>query len=180
MSIHTTTRKHASRQPATLLPVDKTRTADGVRSAESRSSDPRTAKAAPASTSTYRTWGLRRRSEPMEIYEADRYPFIAKVREHLLLELIEVKGEGEPIQVALGQPRNIDDPDANAQRVTPFFSSLESLDYFCRLNLQTYLAVDDRSHLPRRWFWQEAARASRLPSGGGSIVNEATVSTRRS
>lgn len=150
-----------------------------MRPTDLRPTDLRAAKPVPASTSTYRTWGLRRRSEPMEIYDAGRYPFIAKVRDHLGLELIEVKGEGEPIQVALGQPRNIDDPDANAQRVTPFFSSLESLDYFCRLNLQTYLAVDDRSHLPRRWFWQEAARASRAPSGGGSIVNEASVSTRK-
>ncbi|MGE0313681.1 MAG: hypothetical protein AB7P21_18870 [Lautropia sp.] len=170
MSMHSTS-KHASlRQPSARPSADKARAPEHARGGD---------KPAPVATSTYRTWGLRRRAEPMEVYDPGRYPFIARVRDHLGLELIEVKGEGEPIQVALGQPRNVDDPDANAQRVTPFFSSLESLDYFCRLNLQTYLAVDDRSHLPRRWFWQETARASRAPSGGGSIVNEATVSTRR-
>jgi hypothetical protein len=129
--------------------------------------------------SSYRTWGLRRRSEPMEVYDPERHKFIARVRSHLRLELIEVKGEGEPLQVALGHARGLDDPDATTERVTPFFSSLESLDYFCRMNLQTYLAVDDRSRLPRRWFWQEAARASSVPSGVGSIVNVATISTRR-
>ncbi len=123
---------------------------------------------------TYRTWGLRRRSEPLEIYHPDRFPFIARVREHLALSLIEVRGEGEPLQVALGQAEDSIDPDATAERVTPFFSSLESLDYFCRLNLQTYLAIGP-AHLPRKWFWQEAARSSRLPARGGSIVSEAAV-----
>lgn len=125
--------------------------------------------------STYRTWGLRRRSEPLEIYHPDQFPFIARIRAHLALELIEVRGEGEPLQVALGQPENLVDPDATAERVTPFFSSLESLDYFCRLNLQTYLAVPGPKQLPRKWFWQEAARTSRLPARGGSIVSEAAV-----
>lgn len=134
----------------------------------------RTARTA-AVGSTYRTWGLRRRSEPLEIYHPDQFPFIARVREHLALELIEVRGEGEPLQVALGQAESQVDPDATAERVTPFFSSLESLDYFCRLNLQTYLAIPGPSQLPRKWFWQEAARTSRLPARGGSIVNEAAV-----
>ena len=129
----------------------------------------------PAAGSTYRTWGLRRRSEPLEIYHPDQFPFIARVRSHLTLELIEVRGEGEPLQVALGQAENSIDPDATAERVTPFFSSLESLDYFCRLNLQTYLAVPGPAQLPRKWFWQEAARSSRLPARGGSIVSEAAV-----
>ena len=126
-------------------------------------------------SSTYRTWGLRRRSEPLEIYHPDQFPFIARIRAHLALELIEVRGEGEPLQVALGQAESQLDPDATAERVTPFFSSLESLDYFCRLNLQTYLAVPGPARLPRKWFWQEAARTSRPPSRGGSIVNEAAV-----
>ncbi len=130
---------------------------------------------APATGATYRTWGLRRRAEPLEIYHPDRFPFIARVREHLSLSLTEVRGEGEPLQVALGQAEDQVDPDATAERVTPFFSSLDSLDYFCRLNLQTYLAVDGPAHLPRKWFWQEAARSSRLPARGGSIVSEAAV-----
>jgi hypothetical protein len=134
----------------------------------------RQSRTAATTGSTYRTWGLRRRAEPLEIYHPDRFPFIARIREHLSLSLIEVRGEGEPLQVALGQAEDSVDPDATAERVTPFFSSLESLDYFCRLNLQTYLAVGP-AHLPRKWFWQEAARSSRMPARGGSIVNEAAV-----
>lgn len=130
---------------------------------------------AAAVASTYRTWGLRRRSEPLEIYHPDQFPFIARIRAHLALELTEVRGEGEPLQVALGQAESQVDPDATAERVTPFFSSLESLDYFCRLNLQTYLAVPGPAQLPRKWFWQEAARTSRPPARGGSIVNEAAL-----
>lgn len=144
--------------------------------ARRRSAPKADASRAPRSTgATYRTWGLRRRSEPLEIYHPDQFPFIARIRAHLALELIEVRGEGEPLQVALGQAESQVDPDATAERVTPFFSSLESLDYFCRLNLQTYLAVPGPARLPRKWFWQEAARTSRLPARGGSIVSEAAL-----
>jgi hypothetical protein len=128
--------------------------------------------------SLYRTWGLGRRADPLEIYDPTRFKFIARVMEHLGLRLIDVRGDGEPAQIALGEPRNPDDPDAVSRRVTPFFSSLESLDYFCRLNLQTYLAVDSKA-APRRWFWQEASRAKGKPGGGGSIVNEASVAIGR-
>lgn len=144
------------------------------RSAPKADAAARTARSG-ATGATYRTWGLRRRSEPLEIYHPDQFPFIARIRAHLALELIEVRGEGEPLQVALGQPENHVDPDATAERVTPFFSSLESLDYFCRLNLQIYLAVPGPAQLPRKWFWQEAARTSRPPARGGSIVSEAAV-----
>ncbi len=128
--------------------------------------------------SSYRTWGLGRRAEPLEIYDPHRFPFIARVSEHLGLRLIEIRGDGEPAQIALGEVRNADDPDAVNRRVTPFFSSLESLDYFCRINLQSYLAVDAQ-YVPRRWFWQEGVRERGRRGGGGSIVNEASVAIGR-
>ncbi|MGE0798398.1 MAG: hypothetical protein AB7G13_04320 [Lautropia sp.] len=131
-----------------------------------------------ARVSEYRTWGLGRRAEPLEIYDAAKFPFIARVSEHLGLRLLEIRGEGEPAQIALGEARDPNDPDAVSRRVTPFFSSLESLDYFCRINLQSYLAVDSKA-APRRWFWQEAARAKARSGGGGSIVNEASVAIGR-
>lgn len=128
--------------------------------------------------SSYRTWGLGRRAEPLEIYDPTRFPFIARVSEHLDLRLIDIRGDGEPAQIALGEARNPADPDAVNRRVTPFFSSLESLDYFCRMNLQSYLAVDSKT-APRRWFWQEDVRERGRRGGGGSIVNEASVSIGR-
>lgn len=128
--------------------------------------------------SAYRTWGLGRKAEPLEIYDPVKFQFVARVSEHLGLRLIEVRGDGEPTQVALGEARNPDDPDAVNRRVTPFFSSLESLDFFCRMNLQSYLAVSSNS-APRRWFWQEAARAKGRSGGGGSIVSEASLSLGR-
>ena len=131
-----------------------------------------------ATGSMYRTWGLGRRAEPLEIYDPGKFKFIARVLDHLGLRLIDVRGDGEPAQIALGEARNPDDPDAVSRRVTPFFSSLESLDYFCRLNLQSYLAVDSMAS-PRRWFWQEASKATRKSGGGGSIVNEASVAIGR-
>lgn len=110
----------------------------------------------PTRTTEYRTWGLKRRSDRVEIFDPRHHLFIARVSEHLGLQLIEVRGDGEPTQYALGEAVNLDDADGACTRVTPFFSSLDSLDYFCRLNLQSYLAVKAPTALPRRWFWQEA------------------------
>ena len=93
--------------------------------------------------------------------------------------LLEIRGEGEPIQIALAEGRRTDDPDAVNRRFTPFFSSLTSLDFFCKLNLQTYLSVDSDT-APRRWFWQEETQAGYRSSGVGSIVNETSVSIARS
>ena len=129
--------------------------------------------------SEYRVWGLGQRGTPLEIYDPARFPSIAQVIEHLGGRLLEIRGEGEPIQIALAEARRTDDPDAINRRFTPFFSSLTSLDFFCKLNLQTYLSVDSDT-APRRWFWQEETQAGYRSSGVGSIVNETSVSIARS
>ena len=129
--------------------------------------------------SEYRVWGLGQRGTPLEIYDPARFPAIAQVIEHLGGRLLEIRGEGEPIQIALAEGRRTDDPDAVNRRFTPFFSSLTSLDFFCKLNLQTYLSVDSDT-APRRWFWQEETQAGYRSSGVGSIVNETSVSIARS
>ena len=132
-----------------------------------------------AGYSEYRVWGLGQRGTPLEIYDPARFPAIAPAIEHLYGRLLEVRGEGEPIQIALAEARRTDDPDAINRRFTPFFSSLTSLDFFCKLNLQTYLSLE-ASAAPRRWFWQEDTQAGYRSSGVGSIVNETTVSIARS
>lgn len=129
--------------------------------------------------SEYRVWGLGQRGTPLEIYDPARFPSIAQVIEHLEGRLLEIRGEGEPIQIALAEARRTDDPDAVNRRFTPFFSSLTSLDFFCKLNLQTYLSVEG-DVAPRRWFWQEGTQAGYRSSGVGSIVNETSVSIARS
>ena len=129
--------------------------------------------------SEYRVWGLGQRGTPLEIYDPSRFPSIAQVIEHLGGRLLEICGDGEPIQIALAEGRRSDDPDAVNRRFTPFFSSLTSLDFFCKLNLQTYLSVDSDT-APRRWFWQEDTQAGYRSSGVGSIVNETSVSISRS
>ena len=129
--------------------------------------------------SEYRVWGLGQRGTPLEIYDPARFPSIAQVLEHLGGRVLEIRGEGAPIQIALAEGRRTDDPDAVNRRFTPFFSSLTSLDFFCKLNLQTYLSVDSDT-APRRWFWQEETQAGYRSSGVGSIVNETSVSIARS
>lgn len=106
----------------------------------------------------FNTWGIGRRDEIVSTFEPDRFPFIERVKSHLDLELIEIKGNGEPVQIALGERANPGDPEAAQPRVTPFFSSFDALDFFCRLNLQNYLAFDPADGLPRRWFWEESQR----------------------
>lgn len=128
--------------------------------------------------SEYRVWGLGQRGAPLEIYDPARFPFIAQVIQHLGGRLLEIRGEGEPIQIALAEARRTSDPDAVSRRLTPFFSSLTALDFFCKLNLQTYLSVETGS-APRRWFWQEDTQAGYRSSGVGSIVNETSVSIAR-
>src|SRR5688572_2902885 len=49
--------------------------------------------------SMYRTWGLGRRAEPLEIYDPNKFKFIARVLDHLGLRLIDVRGDGEPAQI---------------------------------------------------------------------------------
>lgn len=102
------------------------------------------------------TWGIGRRVELASEFDPDKFPFIERVRDHLDLVIIEIKGNGEPVQVALGQSADGQDPEAAQARVTPFFSSFDALDFFCRLNLQHYLAYDPADGLPRRWFWEDA------------------------
>ncbi len=113
----------------------------------------------------FNTWGIGRRDEIVSTFDPDSYQFIERVRSHLDLELIEIKGNGEPVQVALGESVDGADPEAARHRVTPFFSSFDALDFFCRLNLQHYLAYDPADGLPRRWFWEESQRrqASAIP-----------------
>lgn len=129
--------------------------------------------------SEYRVWGLGQRGTPLEIYDPGRFPSIAQVIEHLGGRLLEIRGDGEPIQIALAEGRSADDPDAVNRRFTPFFSSLTSLDFFCKLNLQTYLSIE-ADCAPRRWFWQEDTQAGYRSSGVGSIVNETSISISRS
>ncbi|MGH1358981.1 MAG: hypothetical protein ACRBC3_09485 [Burkholderiaceae bacterium] len=113
----------------------------------------------------FNTWGIGRRDEIVSSFEPERYPFIERVKIHLDLELIEIKGNGEPVQIALGERIGPDDPEAAQVRVTPFFSSFDALDFFCRLNLQHYLAFDPADGLPRRWFWEESRRRRQVVSG---------------
>lgn len=122
------------------------------------------------------TWGIGRRTELVREFDAEKYPFIERVREHLSLSFIEIKGNGEPVQIALGSAGDTLDPEAVQARVTPFFSSFDALDFFCRLNLQHYLGFDPSHGLPRRWFWEESgARGSMaVPSGSMRIVDVPT------
>ncbi len=106
----------------------------------------------------FNTWGIGRRDEIVSTFEPDKFPFIERVKSHLDLEIIEIKGNGEPVQIALGERANAGDPEAAQVRVTPFFSSFDALDFFCRLNLQQYLAFDPADGLPRHWFWEESQR----------------------
>ncbi len=112
----------------------------------------------------FNTWGIGRRDEIVSTFEPDRFPFIERVKSHLDLEIIEIKGNGEPVQIALGERANPGDPEAAQPRVTPFFSSFDALDFFCRLNLQHYLAFDPADGLPRRWFWEESQRRRQTAS----------------
>ncbi len=111
----------------------------------------------------FNTWGIGRRDEIVSTFDPESFPFIERVRNHLDLELIEIKGNGEPVQVALGERVDGADPEAATPRVTPFFSSFDALDFFCRLNLQHYLAFDPADGLPRRWFWEESQRRRQAP-----------------
>lgn len=120
----------------------------------------------------FNTWGISKNARIVRDFDPIEFMFIEKVRVHLELTLIEIKGDGQPVQVGLGEPRNEADPDAATQQVTPFFSSFEALDYFCQLNLQQYLAFDPRNGLPRHWFWSDSKRARfsdrRNPSPAGN------------
>ncbi|MGH1360240.1 MAG: hypothetical protein ACRBC3_15895 [Burkholderiaceae bacterium] len=110
------------------------------------------------------TWGISKHPRNIVNFDPNDHRYIEEVRLHLGLTLIEIKGDGQPVQVALGEPGNQADPDAATQHVTPFFSSFEALDYFCQLNLSRYLAFDPRCGLPRRWFWSQADNTLR-PTG---------------
>ncbi|MEZ5660822.1 MAG: hypothetical protein R3E83_20610 [Burkholderiaceae bacterium] len=114
------------------------------------------------------TWGIGQRAELAREFEPEKYPFIERVREHLGLSIIEIKGQGEPAQIALGSPLDGLDSDAAQSRVSPFFSSFDSLDFFCRLNLQHYLAYDPAHGLPRRWFWEDRGSVT-LPMPGAAM-----------
>ena len=118
----------------------------------------------------FNTWGIGR-NELESDFDPDDYPFIERVRIHLDLAVVEIRGTGEPVQIALGEQTDKSDPEAVRARVTPFFSSFDALDFFCRLNLQHYLAVDRRAGLPRQWFWNDS-RSVRAPTftAGAQVV----------
>lgn len=107
----------------------------------------------------FNTWGISKSRANHEQFDPNLYIFAEKVRAHLDLAPIQIRGDGQPAQVALGEPHDTRDPDAATRHVTPFFSTFEALDYFCRINLQRYLAFDPRNGLPRRWFWSDSARS---------------------
>jgi hypothetical protein len=118
----------------------------------------------------FNTWGIGRRDELARDFDPDGFPFIERVRAHLDLALVEIRGNGEPVQVALGEQTDKSDPEAVRARVTPFFSSFDALDFFCRLNLQQYLAVDVRAGFPRHWFWDDSRSSRALTFGSGAQV----------
>ncbi|MGB7180324.1 MAG: hypothetical protein WA888_14380 [Burkholderiaceae bacterium] len=120
----------------------------------------------------FNTWGIGRRDELARDFDADDYPFIERVRQHLGLNLVEIRGNGEPVQIALGESPNTQDPEAVQARVTPFFSSFDALDFFCRINLQQYLAFDPSNGLPRHWFWDDSrgSRGQAMPARAKTIA----------
>lgn len=118
----------------------------------------------------YPIWGLTRSAESAaSVYDARHHPHVARVLEHLGLNVIELRAESEPVQWALGEQLDPQDPDARARRVTPFFSTVDALDFFCRLNLSTYLDLLPGAPLPRRWFWQSDAHSSIRVSAPRSV-----------
>ena len=123
------------------------------------------------------TWGPRRRAGIASVYDDERYPSISQVCRHLQLTLIEVSGDGEPTQVALGERRILGDPDALRRRVTPFFSTIDALDFFCQRNLNSYLGIDPAAELPRRWFWEQHSSGG-FAGGGGDVFGEHSLRLR--
>ncbi len=122
------------------------------------------------------TWGISKHVRNYRGFDADEHRFIEAVRAHLSLTIIEIKGDGQPVQVGLGEPVNPADPDAATGQVTPFFSSFDALDYFCQLNLQRYLACDPRNGLPLRWFWRQPDNrldvTCSTPVSSGNLANQ--------
>ncbi len=123
------------------------------------------------------TWGTSKSHRKPEQYDAERYVFVERVREHLGLSVTHTQGDGQPIQFALTERRQSDDPEAAEKRVTPYFSTIESLDYFCPLNLQQFLALQPQRNLPRRLFWDQHTTPTR--SGLMSRSTETGDSTFR-
>lgn len=116
----------------------------------------------------FNTWGIGRRDELARDFDPDDFPFIERVRVHLDLALVEIRGNGEPVQIALGEQTDKADPEAVKARVTPFFSSFDALDFFCRMNLQQYLAVDRQAGFPRHWFWDDSRSVRPLTFSTGA------------
>lgn len=126
----------------------------------------------------FNTWGIGRQETSVRDFDADEYPFIERVRAHLRLTLMEIRGQGEPVRIALGEPANPGDPEAAQVRVTPFFSTFEALDFFCRMNLQQYLAFDPDAGLPRRWFWDDTGHHGQHPMALAPDVDPAGPARR--
>jgi hypothetical protein len=127
----------------------------------------------------FNTWGIGRRDELARDFDPDDFPFIERVRAHLDLALVEIRGNGEPVQIALGEQTDKADPEAVRARVTPFFSSFDALDFFCRINLQQYLAVDRSAGFPRHWFWDDSRSSRALTFTTGAQVVPINGGSRR-
>ena len=99
------------------------------------------------------TWGPSRHLQAE--FEQSAYPCLARVMSALNVQVIQVQGTDEPARAALGrsgEPKA--SPDAT-QRVTPYFFSLEALDYFCEQNWRHFAMLTGVDNLPRRWFWHQ-------------------------
>lgn len=123
------------------------------------------------------SWGLNKTHRKPEQYNAERYIFVERVREHLDLRVAHTQGDGQPIQFALTEQNQHGDPEAAEKRVTPYFSTIEALDYFCQLNLQQFLALQPQRNLPRRLFWDQPTTPTR--SGFATRSTETGDSTFR-
>jgi hypothetical protein len=84
-----------------------------------------------------------------------RYPSIARVCRHLRCEVVEVRGRGEPACIYLGANLSML-REARGMRASPAFRTLDALEYFCRMHLAAFLALDGLPPAPRAWFWNRA------------------------
>jgi hypothetical protein len=81
-----------------------------------------------------------------------RYPCITRVCRHLGCEVVEVRGRGEPPCIYLGANLSML-REARGMRASPGFRTLDSLEFFCRMHLSSFLALDGLPHAPHAWFW---------------------------
>jgi hypothetical protein len=83
-----------------------------------------------------------------------RQPNIARVCRHLDCELVRFRAAGEPVCVFIGRGFAAKG-ERTGERATPRFRTIESLEYFCKANLRSFLAVNAFPRRPRDWFWNQ-------------------------